>query len=294
MAVKIGSAPDSWGVWFPDDARQTPWPRFLDEIAQAGYEWTELGPYGYLPTDLPTLKRELDRRNLNVCGTFVMAALEDPQRWPDLEKQMVGAGELLAGLGVSYLVLIDDVYSDLYTGEELTAPDLDDDAWKQLIETTHRATNAAMQTFGLQVVFHPHAETHVEYEPQIERFLADTEPAVKLCLDVGHHAYRGGDPIAFMRKHHQRIPYLHLKSVDPVKQRKVEEKRIPFAEAVAQNVFCEPSEGTIDFPAFRDLLLELNYEGFAVVEQDMYPCDFDHPLPIAARTRKYLADIGLG
>ena len=54
--VKIGSAPDSWGVWFAEDPKQIPWQRFLDEVAEAGYEWIELGPYGYLPTDLNTLR----------------------------------------------------------------------------------------------------------------------------------------------------------------------------------------------------------------------------------------------
>src|SRR2546425_12847708 len=49
--LRIGSAPDSWGVWFPDDEQQVPWRRFLDEVTEAGYEWIELGPYGYLPTD---------------------------------------------------------------------------------------------------------------------------------------------------------------------------------------------------------------------------------------------------
>ena len=49
MNITIGSAPDSWGVWFPSDPQQTPWHRFLDEMVEAGYEWTELGPYGYLP-----------------------------------------------------------------------------------------------------------------------------------------------------------------------------------------------------------------------------------------------------
>ncbi len=49
--LRLGSCPDSWGVWFADDPRQTPWNRFLDELAGVGYEWLELGPYGYLPTD---------------------------------------------------------------------------------------------------------------------------------------------------------------------------------------------------------------------------------------------------
>ena len=68
MNVKVGSAPDSWGVWFAADPRQTPWERFLDEVAEAGYEWIELGPYGYLPTDLKVLKDELGRRGLKVSG----------------------------------------------------------------------------------------------------------------------------------------------------------------------------------------------------------------------------------
>ena len=58
MDIKIGSAPDSWGVWFPEDDKQIPPGRFLDEIAEAGYEYTELGPYGYLPTDLGKLNDE--------------------------------------------------------------------------------------------------------------------------------------------------------------------------------------------------------------------------------------------
>jgi len=70
MHLTIGSAPDSWGVWFGDDARQTPWHRFLDEIAEAGYEWMELGPFGYLPTDPKILKQEIDKRRLKVTGSF--------------------------------------------------------------------------------------------------------------------------------------------------------------------------------------------------------------------------------
>ena len=101
MDIKVGSAPDSWGVWFPSDSRQPPWSRFLDEIAEAGYEWTELGPYGYLPTDLPTLSAELEGRGLKVSATFAMGNLEEPAFWPALEQQVLGAGALLAALGAS-------------------------------------------------------------------------------------------------------------------------------------------------------------------------------------------------
>jgi inosose dehydratase len=153
----------------------------------------------------------------------------------------------------------------------------------------------AMKRFGLALAYHPHAETHVEYEDQIEAFLEQTDPArVSLCLDTGHHAYRGGDPVAFMKKHHKRIAYLHLKSIDGDIQKKVATEKIPFALAVGMNMFCEPAQGMIDFRAFRDALHEVGYSGWAIVEQDMYPTAFDKPLPFAKRTRAYLREIGIG
>jgi inosose dehydratase len=294
MNITIGSAPDNWGVWFPSDPLQTPWNRFLDELVEAGYEWTELGPYGYLPTDRDTLHAELNRRGIKVTGTFALAHLEDPDAWPDLERQVLGAGELLQSFGARFLVLIDGTYSDERTGEPLLPPRLDDAGWQRLVDTTHRVADIAGSRFNLQVVFHPHAETHVEYEDQIERLLADTGAHIGLCFDTGHHAYRGGDPVAFMRQHHARIPYLHIKSVDAAVQRRVEAERIPFAQAVGMDMFCELERGAVDFVAFRDALRDINYEGWAIVEQDMYPAPFDKPLPIAKRNREYLRRLGLG
>ena len=295
MPIKIGSAPAAWGVNFPSDPQQTSWSRYLDEVAEAGYEWTELGPYGYLPTDRVTLERELGQRGLKLAGGFLMPVLEDPEAWPDIEKTLLSLGELLAGLDAKFLVLIDDEYTDQHTGEPVAAVTLDQDAWKILIDTTHAVAQIASQEFGLRLVYHPHADTHVEYEAQIEKFLDDTDPSlVGLALDTGHHAYRGGDPVAFIRKHHQRLEYLHFKSVDREMRQEVERNGTPIAVATSQGLFCEPWRGVVDFVRLRNLLVELSYDNFAIVEQDMYPCDFDKPLPIAKRTRQYLRDIGIG
>ena len=72
------------------------------------------------------------------------------------------------------------------------------------------------------------------------------------------------------------------------------EEKIPFAIAVGMDMFCEPAKGAVDFAAFRDVLGDVGYEGFAIVEQDMYPAPFEKPLPIARRTRAYLREIGIG
>lgn len=289
--LKLGSAPDSWGVWFPDDPKQTPWSRFLDEIVEAGYRWTELGPFGYLPTDPDVLERELGSRGLGLAGGFVKFDLEDPEAWRLAEPELDELGIFLRRLGGEFLVIIDELYTDEASGADRVPPTLDDAGWKRLCETTARVMEAA-DRHGLMPVFHPHAQTHVEYEDQIERLLDDVD-GLQLCFDVGHHAYCGGEPISFFARHHDRIPYLHLKSVDADLRDRVAREGMSFAAGVAAGVFVEPSLGSIDFAELRDRMADVGYTGYAIVEQDMYPAEFDRPLPIAKRTYEYLSAIGL-
>jgi inosose dehydratase len=292
MSMRIGSAPDSWGVWFGHDDAQPPWTRFLDEVAQAGYRWIELGPYGYLPTDAGQLAQELERRELRAAGTFVSFDLADPRGFADGAEEIERTCALLRALESPHLVLIDALYTDLRTGELLRPRELDAVGWGVLVESTERVRELA-GSHGLDVVFHPHADTHVELEPQIEQLLEDV-PELVLCLDVGHFAYRaGGDPVAFFRRHADRIRHLHLKSVDEGIRDRVRRDETPFCQAVAEGMFVEPSLGVVDFPALRDALLEVGYDGFAIAEQDMYPAAFDRPLPIARRTFEYFRELGL-
>jgi inosose dehydratase len=293
--LTIGTAPDNWGVWFPSDPKQTPWERFLDEVVEAGYEWIELGPPGYLPTDIPALKGHLERRGLKVTTGFVMRHFEDADSWPAIEAEATGVCTVLQGLGAKFLLLIDDVYTDLFTGKPLRPGQLDEKQWRTMVDTIQKLGALSRDRFGLQTVFHPHVETHVEYESQIEALIEQTDPAlVNICLDTGHHAYRGGDPVSFMKRHYDRITYLHIKSVDQELRSRVDREQIPFAIAVGMDVFCEPSKGMVNFKAFRDVLDQVNYKGWGIVEQDMYPTSFDRPLPVAKRTRQYLREIGLG
>jgi inosose dehydratase len=295
MKVQLGSAPDSWGVWFADDPTQTPWSRFLDEIAEAGYRWTELGPYAYMPTDPAVLRRELERRGLGLSAGIAIGPLHTADAFQAIQPHFREVAELSAALNAPFLVLIGDSYRDGFTGAQKSPAQLDDDAWKRLTETTNRLGRQALEEFGLRLVFHPHADTHVEFTDQHERFLADTDPTyINLCFDVGHFEYRDGDSVAFMRQHHDRIPYLHLKSVDPVIREDVLRENPPFGEAVARFMFVEPQEGSVDFPALVAVLREIDYQGWGIVEQDMYPCDFDRPLAIAKRSFAYLTSLGLG
>jgi len=296
MKVRVGTAPDSWGVWFPNDPLQTPWQRYLDEVAAAGYEWTELGPYGYLPTDARTLRGELERRGLRLLGATEIGPLHDPAALPRLREETLQRCELLAAFGARFLVLIPDSYTDL-SGALLRPRQPSEADWRQLVAATGALGALVRERYrgSIQLTFHSHADSYVEYAAQLERLLAETDPEdVFVCMDTGHYAYRDGDPIAFMRRHHARTPYLHIKTVDATVLERAQQQGLGFAQAVRLGTFCEPQDGAIDFPAFADALRELDYDGWAAVEQDMYPCDFDAPLPIARRTRAFLESLGLG
>jgi inosose dehydratase len=96
-----------------------------------------------------------------------------------------------------------------------------------------------------------------------------------------------------MRKHRERVSYLHLKSVDAALERQVNREGLRFAQAMEMGVFCEPEKGVVDFKALSSLLKEIEFDGYAIVEQDMPPQPLDRPLPVARRTLAYLREVGI-
>ncbi len=293
--VQLGSAPDSWGVWFPDDPQQTPWERFLDEVARAGYTRIELGPYGYLPTDPGRLQEEVGRRGLTITAGTIFEHLHRPDSWDSTWQDVSAAASLTAAVGAKHLVVIPDFWRDPTTGEVLEEPQLRDDEWAPYAASVNRLARQIRDEYGLQIQFHPHADTHVDTHPNIERFLHETDPSlVSLCLDTGHVSYCGGDNLAIIRDHPDRIGYVHLKQVDPAVVDRAHAEGIGFGEAVRRGAMCEPPLGVPDMPPILEALSGLDAELFAIVEQDMYPCPPDQPFPIAQRTYHYLTTSGGG
>jgi len=296
--LRLGSCPDSWGVWFADDPAQTPWSRFLDELAQAGYRWLELGPFGYLPTDPAQLRDEVDRRGLQVSGQAVFGALHRAEQWPSDLADARRVAALVTAMGASHVILLPAAFREL-DGSFSEPAELDRDAWRTLVEATSRLGRILHEEYGVTAAFHPHADSHVGTQAQVERFLRDTDPAsVSLCLDTGHLAYYRGDSIALIRDHPERIAYLHLKQADPAVVAQVEAEDLCFAEAVRRGVMCEPPAGLPKVELVLDAvdrhLGHLGGELCMIVEQDLYPCDPGDPLPIATRTRAYLRQLGVG
>ncbi|UOE62667.1 TIM barrel protein [Priestia filamentosa] len=292
MEVKVGTAPDSWGVWFPENEKQIDWERCMNEMAESGYQGIELGPWGYLPNEYEKLKNELEKRNLELTATTLVGDLMSEEKTREMMDLLDEMAKLqLQFESAKYVVLIDDCYTDLFTGELVRPRTLNEAQWSNFVNNILKIRDYAKIQYGLEVVFHPHAQSHIETEEQIERLLDDTD--INLCLDTGHHAYADGDPVAFMKKHHKRISYLHVKSCDLKIREKMQRENWPFAKAVSNDIMCEPELGVVDMKAFVEVLESIDFKGWAIVEQDMYPAPFDKPFPIAKRTREYLKVMGM-
>ncbi|MFC9319323.1 sugar phosphate isomerase/epimerase family protein [Streptomyces nigra] len=292
--IRVGSAPDSWGVWFPDDPVQVPWDRFLDEVSEAGYDWIELGPYGYLPTDPARLTDEITRRGLKVsAGTIFTGLHRGPDVWDSTWEHVSEVASLTQAMGAKHLVVIPSFWRDDKTAEILEPSELTAEQWRHLTKGMERLGHEVRERFGLDIVVHPHADTHIDTEAHVERFLDSTDAdLVNLCLDTGHYAYCGGDSVKLIETYGERIGYLHLKQVDPEILADVVKNGVPFGPAVARGVMCEPPAGVPELGPVLQAAQKLDVDLFAIVEQDMYPCEPDKPLPIAVRTRRFLRSCG--
>jgi inosose dehydratase len=253
--LRLATGPVSWGVDFADTPGNPPWTEVLDGVRAAGYSATELGPLGFLPAD----RAAFAHRGLVVTGGFVFEPLHDPRR---LESILITARRVAArvrGLGGAYLVIIDAVSPErsATAGRPDDARRLRAEAQEAMLEAI-AAVAAVARTEGLRPLVHPHAGTYMEFEDEISPVL----PVCELCLDTGHCAYAGIDPVALYQEAGASVPYLHLKDLDP------ERVQPAFWESVAAGAFVPIGHGAVDFPALLEALARHGFDGWAVVEQD--------------------------
>jgi len=105
----FASAPDSWGVLdYPGPSWEQSYEKMLDEMVEAGYTGSELGPYGFFPTDPKVLQPQLEKRGLKLLASFVPVKLGDPAAGPAVLEQIRKVGKLLASLKAPFLVMADD------------------------------------------------------------------------------------------------------------------------------------------------------------------------------------------
>ncbi len=295
MAIKIGNAPCSWGVEFPDDPRNPNWITVLDECRDAGYTGIELGPVGYMPEDPDVLGGALEERGLELIGGVVFRPFHDPDKWENVLDGAVRTAQALQAHGAKHMVLIDSISERRAktAGRGAEAEQMEDSEWAAYVGRIRKIAQLGADDYGLTVSIHAHAAGFIDYEPELERLLDEVDEGIlKICLDTGHHIYAGYDPVAFIKRHIDRVSYLHFKDIDATVKSDVISKRAGFLEACGQGIFCNLGEGEVDFPAVRKVLLDSGFEGWCTIEQDCDPTLDVSPLNDAILNRQYLETVG--
>lgn len=295
MPITIGNAPASWGVEFPNDPRNPTWQSVLRDCAAAGYKGIELGPVGFMPEDPAILGDALAQHDLTLIGGVVFRPFHDPAQWEDVIDGATRTCRALAAHGAQNLVLIDSISPRRAptAGRADEAEQMDAAEWAGFRDRIATVAKMGAEDFGLTVGIHAHAGGFLDFEPELERLL-DEVPAdlLKICFDTGHHSYAGFDPVAFMRRHIDRISYMHFKDIDPAVKAQVVANRTDFYEACGQGIFCNLGHGDVDFPAVRQVLIDAGFDGWCTVEQDCDPTLPGTPLDDARKNREYLEGLG--
>jgi inosose dehydratase len=309
--IHIANAPCSWGsLEFEGmEGAGIPFDRMLDELRDTGYTGTELGDWGFMPTEPEVLKGEMTRRDLSMVGAFVPVALLDPSAHAAGEADAVRVARLLAATaagdiatGGPFLILADDngTVPERTKNAGRVTPEmgLSADEWRTFAAGAERIARAVRDETGLRTAFHHHCAGYVETPDEIARLLDLTSPdLLGLVFDTGHYAYgtgvtEGGEVLAGLERFGDRIRHMHFKDCHAQVAEQARREQWDYYAAVGHGVFCELGQGYVDFPAVTTWLRARGYRGWITVEQDVLP-GMGTPKASAQRNRDYLRALGL-
>ena len=300
----VGNAPCSWGMLEFEDTKTAAEPirfgRMLDELVEAGYTGTELGDWGFMPTDPAALRTELDRRHLTMLGAFVPVALKYPNAHEEGIATAIKTARLLAAVASTpapFLVLADangtEPERTRRAGRVTIYDGLSGSQWKVFASGADQVARAVFEETGLLTVFHHHCAGYVETPAEMRTLLELTNPArLGLVFDTGHFCYGSGGRsfTPFLDEFAERVWYIHCKDCDLHIAQQARAEEWDYMTALRHGVFCELGKGGVDFLALMRWLRTRDYEGYVLVEQDVLP-GLGSPRESALRNRAYLQSI---
>ncbi len=316
--IRVANAPCSWGALEFEGLRgeSIGYEQMLDELGETGYVGTELGDWGYMPTEPTLLRAALEQRQLAMLGSFVPVALKHAQAHASGEAQALRVARLLAAVTAAQtqkplLILADENGSDpvrtSYAGRITAEMGLSSAEWKTFAQGAERIARAVREETDLATVFHHHCAGYVETPAEIARFLEMTNPdLIGLVFDTGHYLYGSGSVdgslvLDGLDRFRARIQHVHFKDCQPQIAQQARREAWNYFKAIQQGVFCELGQGSVPFAAVAERLRQQaqdghtpvdTYQGWIVVEQDVLP-GLGSPKASAERNRLYLRGIGL-
>jgi inosose dehydratase len=278
--ITIANAPVSYGafeVTVGHDPNVPDGLSVLNQVAEAGYAGIDLGPVGYLGSG-EKLGELLAERSLGLAGGYLELPYADhdalDQMLPELDA-LLDTFDVVAPYlaGPPPRPTLADNGNDARRsrpGRSATDPSagLDADAWQRFGQGLARVV-ARCRDRGYEPTFHPETGTNVEAPWEIERVLELSD--IGLCLETGHMMMGGGDPLEALGDWSARINHVHLKDGVRSVMQGIIADQAPATAIWSREAFCALGHGDLDVQAVLDGLHRIGFQGWLVVEQDIFP-----------------------
>ena len=282
--MTVAGAPVSFGVFeLTPDGDEVVLPtadEVVDVIQQQGYAGIDLGPVGFLGRG-EQLRERLARHGLELAGGFVNLPFTDDDAFaaalPGLDDALdVFDDAVAAGPSRLPLPTLADAGDDTRKANPGGGAGhvLDAAGWARLARNVAVAAQRVRDR-GLEPTFHHHACTFVETPDEIDAFLDSTD--VGLTFDTGHLLIGGGDPLDGWKRWSSRINHLHLKDVRVDALRAIVARKGGMIDVWSGRTFVPFGEGDLDIERMMAEVLDSGFDGWLVVEQDVYPQPGDDP-----------------
>ena len=132
-----------------------------------------------------------------------------------------------------------------------------------------------VRQYGLQVAIHNHGPGDKVYPTpeSVYEKVRGLDPRIGLCIDIGHTARIGADPVESAEKYADRLLDVHVKDV---------------SAATPKGQTVEIGRGVIDIPRFLKTLVRIKYRGIVAFEHEKDEAD---PLPGLAESVGYVRGV---
>jgi inosose dehydratase len=288
--IRVGTAPMNWNSDdLPDLRPKIPIPQVLREMKAAGYAGTEYGTG--LPSDPKRLKAVLAPHGLTLASMFCWINLEDAAKQAAEIARALQIARTLSAMEVRELILgIRGSAQRVALAGRVPADGsagLSEPQWHVLAHGIH-ALARSCAPLGVRLAVHPHAGSYVETRAELAKLFELSDPgALGLCVDCGHLAYGGADPVEVVETYGSRVWYVHIKDVNPAILALSQQDGLGFLGALRSYIFCPLGTGGVDLRRFMDALRRAHYSGWMIIEQDTSPLA---PLETARINRQYLRE----
>jgi inosose dehydratase len=241
-------------------------------MAGTGYDGAELPPAGFFGPHRSS-SSVFGEIGLDVVGIYIPIHFTSPALMESDLRSMEGALDELesATSGPRIAILADEGAEVLLNnpgrGEDKTHA-LDTDTFGALTDSVNAAATR-IRSLGLRPSFHPHISTYVESRSEIQTLLDETD--IGLTFDTGHMALGGIDIFEGWETWRSRIDHIHLKNVRAKVMHDAKANARTDFDVWWADVATPLDEGDLDLAGFISRLLDDDYEGWVVVEQDRAP-----------------------